>query len=358
MSHFDFQAAMILTVAQLARRIGAELVAKADDADRPISSVGPMETAGADEVTFLADERHKGSLAKSGAGAVIVGGCIEGAERPQLVVKNVNSALIDALKIFAPKLKPPSQGVDSTARIGRDVKLGKGAAVAANVVIGDGVEIGENTVVASGCKIGENSTVGANCRLDCNVVVYHKCRLGSNVIIQANTTIGSTGFGYSFIEGSHRLIPHNGGVVIEDFVEIGANCCVDRAKFGNTIIGAGTKIDNLVQIAHNVVIGKCCLIAALVGVSGSCRLGDGVVLAGQVGLADNIEIGAGTMVGAQAGVMSSVGPGLQLAWTPALEKKQAARVVGLSLRLPKMAEQLKQLGKRLDRLEASEDHKD
>ncbi|MHC4595971.1 MAG: hypothetical protein ACYS19_13655 [Planctomycetota bacterium] len=146
--------------------------------------------------------------------------------------------------------------------------------------------------------------------------------------------------------------------MIEDFVEIGANCCVDRAKFGNTIIGAGTKIDNLVQIAHNVVIGKCCLIAALVGISGSCRLGDGVVLGGQVGLADNIEIGDGTMVGAQAGVMNNVPAGQKLAWTPAIEMKKALRVVGSVLRLPKMAEQLKQLSKRVEELEAAEDDKE
>ena len=169
---------------------------------------------------------------------------------------------------------------------------------------------------------------------------------------------GQLGFGYSFIKGAHTLIPHNGGVVIEDFVEIGANCCVDRAKFGNTIIGAGTKIDNLVQIAHNVVIGKCCLIAAQVGVAGSCRLGDGVVLAGQVGLADNIEIGAGTMVGAQAGVMSSVGPGQKLAWSPAMDVREAARTVAHVLRLPKLSQQVKQLTARVETLEAAKDHKE
>jgi UDP-3-O-[3-hydroxymyristoyl] glucosamine N-acyltransferase len=208
-------------------------------------------------------------------------------------------------------------------------------------------------VIAGGCKIGENTKIGADCRLDGNVVIYHDCTLGSHVIIQANSTIGAVGFGYVFLEGAHRLIPHNGGVIIEDFVEIGANTCVDRAKFGNTIIGAGTKIDNLVQVAHNVVIGKGCLIAAQVGVAGSCRLGDGVVLAGQVGLADNIEIGAGTMVGAQAGVMSSVGPGEKLAWSPALNVKEAARVVAHVLRLPKLAQELKRLTAKVDRLEVA-----
>ncbi|OHB67411.1 MAG: hypothetical protein A2Y77_05275 [Planctomycetes bacterium RBG_13_62_9] len=179
--------------------------------------------------------------------------------------------------------------------------------------------------------------------------------MGNHVIIQSNSTIGAVGFGYAFIEGAHRLIPHNGGVIVEDFVEIGANACVDRAKFGNTIIGAGTKIDNLVQIAHNVVIGKCCLIAAQVGVAGSCRLGDGVVLAGQVGLADNIEIGAGTMVGAQAGVMSSVPPGERLAWSPAIDVKEAVRVVAHILRLPKLSQELKRLTAKVEKLEAAKD---
>jgi UDP-3-O-[3-hydroxymyristoyl] glucosamine N-acyltransferase len=229
--------------------------------------------------------------------------------------------------------------------------------VGANAVIDDGVEIGQNSIISSGCKIGENSKLGEHSRLDSNVVVYHNCRIGNNVIVQANSTIGSTGFGYSFIDGAHRLIPHNGGVIIEDFVEIGANCCVDRAKFGNTIIGAGTKIDNLVQIAHNVVIGKCCLIVAQAGIAGSCKLGDGVVLGGQVGLADNIEIGNGTMIGAQSGVSSSVPAGQKLLWTPAIKKEDAMRTIGLVLRLPKMAQQLKQLSKRIDKLEAAEDNK-
>jgi UDP-3-O-[3-hydroxymyristoyl] glucosamine N-acyltransferase len=224
-----------------------------------------------------------------------------------------------------------------------------------NAVIDDRVEIGKNTCIGSGCKIGENSKIGKNCRLDSNVVVYHNCCLGNNVIIQSNSTIGSTGFGYSFIEGSHKLIPHNGGVVIEDFVEIGANCCIDRAKFGNTVIGAGTKIDNLVQIAHNVVIGKGCLIAGLVGIAGSCKLGDGVVLAGQVGLADNIEIGDGTMIGAQSGVPYDVAAGQQLLGRPAVERKEALRIIGLTGRLPKMAERLKQLERKVEKLKKNED---
>ena len=190
------------------------------------------------------------------------------------------------------------------------------------------------------------------------MVVYHNCVVGNNVVIQANSVIGSTGFGYYFIDGAHRLIPHNGGVVIEDFVEIGANCCVDRAKFGNTIIGAGTKIDNLVQVAHNVIIGKCCLIAGLVGIAGSCKVGDGVVVAGQAGLGDNIEIGESTIVGPKAGVVQSVAGGQQVIGMPAIDKMEAFRIFNLTRRLPKMVELLRDLGERIRRLEASKDDKE
>lgn len=347
-----------MTVAQLAKRLEAELVGKVDGAGRQISAVGPVETADESEVTFITDDKHKAALEGSRAGAVIVSSRLEGLDKPQLVVKNVNAALIEALNIFAPKLKAVTAGIDPTAKLARNVKIAEGVFIGAGVVIDDGVEIGENSIVDKGCKIGENSKIGKNCRIDSNVVIYHNCHLGNNVVIQANSTVGSTGFGYSFIEGAHRLIPHIGGVVIEDFVEIGANCCIDRAKFGNTIIGAGTKIDNLVQIAHNVVIGKCCLIAALVGISGSCKLGDGVVLGGQVGMADNIEIGDGAMIAARAGVINNVPSGQQLAWSPAIERKEALRTVGLIMRLPKMAKQLKQLSKRIKRLEAAEDDKE
>jgi len=325
--------------------------------EQQIGSVGPIEAAGADAVTFLTDDKQIAALKDSDAIAVIVAERLDGVDKAQLIVKNVNTALIETLNIFAPKLKSAPEGVDPTARIGKDVKIGQGASVGPGAVVDDGAEIGADSVIAAGCKIGQNSSIGANCRLDSNVVIYHNCRLGNNVIVQANSTIGATGFGYYFIDGAHRLIPHNGGVVIEDFVEIGANCCVDRAKFGDTVIGAGTKIDNLVQVAHNVVIGKCCLIAAMAGVSGSCKLGDGVVMGGQVGLADNIEIGAGAMIGAQSGVMDDIEPGLKVLLSPAIEIRKAFRIIGLTMRLPEFAKQLKKLNKRVEGLEAAENDK-
>jgi UDP-3-O-[3-hydroxymyristoyl] glucosamine N-acyltransferase len=358
---------MELTVAQLAERIGAEL---AGDGSSRVRGVGPIEAAGEGEVTFVKAPSHYGTrrdeiadvagvpeLEKAGAGAYIVARLIKGLSKPQLVVKNVDAALIETLRIFAPPLKAARPGVDQTAKVGQQVKMGEGVSVGACAVIEDVAEIGANTVIAGGCHIGEGSKVGRECRLDSNVVVYHGCTIGNNVIIQANSTIGSIGFGYSFIDGEHKLIPHQGGVVIEDFVDIGANCCVDRAKFGNTIIGAGTKIDNLVQIAHNVVIGKCCLIAGLVGISGSCRIGDGVFLGGQVGLVDKAEIGDGAMVGAQAGVTHNIEAGRRVVGSPAIDHSDALRILGLTRRLPKLAQQLKLLAKKVEGLEAAEDDK-
>ena len=331
---------MELTVKELANRLGAELIG---DGTGVIRSVSPVGSADQTTLTFLADEKHLAELKKSRCCAAIVNKAIEGFSQPQLLVKNVNAVLIDALKIFSPKLRPAAPGVDSTAKVAAGVKMGKNVSIGACVVIEDGVEIGDDTIIAAGCKIGQNTKIGRGTRLDSNVVIYHNCTIGSSVIIQANATIGSVGFGYSFIDGAHRLIPHNGVVVIEDYVEIGANSCVDRAKFGETRIGAGTKIDNLVQIAHNVIIGKCCLIISQVGISGSCKIGDGVVIAGQAGLADNIEIGAGVMVGAQAGVISNVPPGKQLIWSPAIDRKEGFHAFANILRLPKIIEQFKKL---------------
>ena len=348
---------MSVTIAELAKRLGAKVVGPDTGLGKQVSAIQPVETAGPGDVTFVTAAKHEAAAGKSAAAAVIVAQAVEGLQVPQLIVKDISAALIEALHLFAPRLKPAVRGIDPSARVGANVHLAEGVSIGPLVVLADGVRIGAETVLGSGCRIGENTTIGAHCRLDSNVVVYHNCALGNHVIIQANSTIGATGFGYAFIGGAHQLIPHNGGVVIEDFVEIGANSCVDRAKFGNTIIGAGTKIDNLVQIAHNVSIGKCCLIAAQVGVAGSCQLGDGVVLAGQVGLADNIVIGAGTMVGAQAGVMSSTGPGEKLAWSPALNVREAARVVAYVLRLPKLAQELKRLTAKVEKLEAANDDK-
>ncbi len=343
----DGQDKVVLTGAELAERIGAELHG---DGGVSICGVNSIECAGTDDVCFVTSVRHARLLVDSQAAAVIVSEKLEGVGIAQLVVGNVDAALITALRLFAPKLTP-MEGIHPTAAIEDSAVLGSGVAVGCHAHIGPNVRIGEGTIISAGCIVGENTTIGSNCRLDGNVVVYHNCQIGDSCVIQAGTTIGSTGFGYSFIDGEHRLIPHNGGVVIGDCVEIGANSCVDRAKFGNTVIGAGTKIDNLVQIAHNVVIGKCCVIAGHVGISGSCVLGDGVVLGGQVGMADHLSIGAGAMVGARGGVMSDIPAGVKVVGHPAIDMNVQLRVFALQRRLPDMARQLREVVAAVKKLE-------
>jgi UDP-3-O-[3-hydroxymyristoyl] glucosamine N-acyltransferase len=344
---------MELTVNELAKKLKAELIG---DGSGLIRSVGPIGLADKSAVTFASGEKFLAGLNQSGAGAVIVAKPVDNLSVPQLVVKDVKASLIEALKIFAPVLQPATPGVHESAIVAEGVKLGKNVSIGACAVIETGVEIGDNSIIVAGCKIGQNTKIGANTRLDSNVVVYHNCIIGNSCIIQASTVIGSTGFGYYFIDGAHRLIPHNGIVVIEDFVEIGANSCVDRAKFGETRIGAGTKIDNLVQIAHNVTIGKCCLIVAMVGIAGSAKLGDDVVLAGQSGISDNIEIGDGVIVGARGCVLHSVERGKQVMGYPAVESKEILRIWGCTRRLPKIMEQIRELTEKVNKLETAKDN--
>jgi UDP-3-O-[3-hydroxymyristoyl] glucosamine N-acyltransferase len=315
---------MDISLAELARHLGARLVG---DSGRSICGVAALDSASPDQITFVADAKYVSRLRSSRAGAAIVGKRVERLDMAQLIVDDVDAALLKVLSLFAEKddLCP---GVHPTARIGKDVTLGKGIGIGPHVVIADGVTIGDDTFIAAGCTIGRNARIGAGCRLYAGVVVYERCEIGNNVVIQANSVIGSVGFGYAYIDGQHRLVPHIGNVVIEDRVEIGANTCIDRAKFGSTRIGAGTKIDNLVQIAHNVTIGR------LAGIAGSCRLGDGVVLGGQVGVRDHVTIGDGAMVGGKSFVMQDIPAGEKVFGLPAMEKNKALRVLYATRRLP------------------------
>jgi len=341
-----------ITVSGLAAVIGAELIGSGQ---AQVARVSPFDTAGSDSITFAADEKLLETISLCKAAAVIVNKKID-SPIPLLVVDNVERALIEALKQFMPTLAKPAAGIHKTAVVETGAIVDTTASIGALAYIRTGAKIGERTVIGAGCKIGEGSVIGKDCRLEDNVVVYHKCIIGNNCIIGANTTIGATGFGYYFIDGQHRLIPHTGSVLIEDCVEIGANSCVDRAKFGNTIIGAGTKIDNLVQIAHNVIIGKCCLIAGQAGISGSTKLGNGVVLAGQAGIKDHAIIGDRAQIGAQAGVMNDIGPNEKVVGSPAIDVKEFFRQVLLKHKLPEMSKQLKQLIKKVEELEAAKNN--
>lgn len=341
-----------ITLARLAQIIGAQLIGSGN---AELTGVSSFESAQPDKVTFAAEEKLLDNISGCKAAAVIVNKKID-SPIPLLVVNNVEKALIESLRQFMPALTKPLAGIHKSAVVEQGAIIHKTASIGPLAYVRAGARIGEGTVIGAGCKIGENSIIGNDCKFEDNIVVYHSCTIGNNCIIGANSTIGSSGFGYYFFEGRHNLIPHAGGVIIEDCVEIGANTCVDRAKFGNTIIGAGTKIDNLVQIAHNVIIGKCCLIVSQVGISGSCKIGNGVVLAGQVGMKDHITIGDGTQVGAQAGVINDIGPNERFVGSPAIDSKEKFRQVLLTSKLPEMSKQLKQLAKKVEDIEASKNN--
>ncbi|MHC5083877.1 MAG: UDP-3-O-(3-hydroxymyristoyl)glucosamine N-acyltransferase [Planctomycetota bacterium] len=341
-----------MQLSELAQQIQAELVG----ADAPVDGVNTIQDASESEICFLTSQKHAAGLSDSCAAAVIVDTAIDDCPMAQLVVDNVNAGLIAALKLFAPKLTE-LEGVHPSAVVEADAQLSPTAIVGPNAYIGHGVQIGAETVIGPGCSIGENTTIGPRCRLESNAVIYHDCQIGSFCVIGANTTIGGVGFGYSYIDGQHQLIPHNGGVILEDGVEIGCNSCVDRAKFGNTLIGAGTKIDNLVQVAHNAQIGRLCLLAGHVGISGSTVVGDGVIFAGASGTSDNITVGDGAIIGAQSAAVQDIAPGEKVWGDPPQPLSKELRCKSVYRNLPELAKEIKQLRKKVAKLEAAKDDK-
>lgn len=344
----------VFTTAQVADALGAELVGSGSV---EITGVSSMERAGRGQLSFITSSKYADKINASKVAAVIVKEKLEKTDVVQLIAgDNVERALIDALNLFAPKLTPPAKGIHPTAIIEKTSSIAKDSSIGAGTYISYNVQIGEGAVIGVGCLIGENSIIGRNTRIDAGVVIYHNCTIGSNCIVQANTTIGSTGFGYRPVDSAPKLIPHNGGVIIEDCVEIGANCCIDRAKFDNTVIGAGTKLDNLVQVAHNVVIGKCCLFASQVGVSGSCRFGDGIMVGGQAGFSEHLNIGSGAVIGGKAGVVGDVAAGSRVAGFPQNDASKQLRIWSLMKRLPEMAKQLKQVAGKVKQLESAKDN--
>lgn len=343
----------MITLSQLAEMLNASLVG--GDGGSEITGVHTIADAAADEVCFLSEAQYADQLAASKAAAVMTAHELADCSMAQLVVGNVNKSLIAVLRFFEPPLKPYA-GIDPSASIDPTAVIDPTAAVAPRAVIAAGVTVGAHTVIGPGCSIGQETTIGDRCRLDANVVVYHRCKIGNDCIILSNSTIGATGFGYVFLDGRHQLIPHNGGVILEDGVEIGANTCVDRAKFGHTVIGAGTKIDNLVQVAHNVRMGRACLLAGQVGLAGSTTLGDGVVLAGAAGAADHLTIGSGVIAGARAVMTKDTPPGQKVLGFPARQLRDEMKSISIYQKLPELAKDVKTLAKKVEQLEAAKNH--
>ena len=324
-------------------------------ADTPIAGVAGIEEAEPHEITWLADAGYFAKLGDSRAGAVVAPADCGPTPMPAVLCRRPSVAIITIFERFAPPVPAPTPGVHPTASVAESARLGKEVAVGPHAIVGEQAVIGDRTILDANVFVGAGTTIGADCRLWPGVVVRERCRLADRVVVHPNTTIGADGFGYEFVDGRHVKIPQIGTVEIEADVEIGAGCAVDRAKFGVTRIGAGTKIDNLVQVAHNVRIGPGCLIVSQCGIAGSTRLGRGVVLGGKVGIADHVVLGDGVRVGACSCVSKDIPAGTQIFGIPGVERAQWARERAKLRRLPQMTEQLKDLSRRVDRLESAAD---
>ncbi len=333
---------------EIAKLIGGVVIG---DGNTQITGICGIREAGPGHLTFIANSKYQHLLETTRASAVITSRDIPSAPLPIIQADNPSLAFAKLASLVNPEVEQRPHGISPKAVLGKRVRLGKGAAIQAFAVIEDEVEIGDRTVIYSGCYIGRRTRIGNDCLIYPNVSIREKVEVGHRVIIHSGTSIGSDGFGFATVQGIHHKIPQIGTVAIQDDVEIGANVTIDRARFGKTIIGKGTKIDNLVQIAHNVEVGPNSIIVAQAGISGSTKLGRNVVLAGQSGVVGHITIGDNVMVGAQAGVSKSVPPNTNVWGYPAKPHARAKRVNAAVQRLPELFDKVQQLQRRLESME-------
>ena len=312
---------MDVTLDDLARLVGGKVTG---DGKTVIRAVNGIREAGAGDITFLANSKYAPLLASTKASAVIVADGTP-APIPTLSVRNPDLAFGKVAEHLGGGSSRPPAGVHPTAVVSPKATLGKNVSIGAGTVVEDGASIGDNSVLYPQVYVGSEATIGPDAMIYPQVVVRERCRIGARVILHSGTVIGSDGFGYATDKGVHHKIPQVGIVVVEDDVELGANVTVDRARFGRTVIGKGTKIDNLVQIGHNVSIGRHCIIVAQCGISGSVVIEDHVILAGQVGLPDNVTIGERAIIGARSGVMSDIPPGEKWLGYPAMRGREFLR---------------------------------
>lgn len=334
-----------MKVSEIAQRLGGRVEG---DAAREIRGVAGLESAGPDDLTFAEVSRVLERAGGSRAGCILVPAGATLVGRTTIAVASPKLAFIRATEVLrpAPRFEP---GIHPTAVIHPSAKIAGDASVGPHTVVEQGVRVGAATRLGAGVYLGEGVEVGAGCVLHSRVTVYPGAHIGNRVVLHAGAVIGSDGFGYVFAEGRQHKFPQIGQVVIEDDVEIGSNSTVDRGSLGTTVIGEGTKIDNLVQIAHNVRIGRHCVIAAQTGISGSAQIGDYVVLAGQVGVADRVRIEDRAVVGAQAGIPTgkTVRKGSTMWGTPARPLAQFKKIYAHLSHLPKLAQTVKEISRRL-----------
>jgi UDP-3-O-[3-hydroxymyristoyl] glucosamine N-acyltransferase len=340
---------MSIKLSALAEKLGLEYIG----ADRDIAGVNTLEKAGPDDLSFLVNPKYLHQLETTKAGCVLTSGSYADKAPCALVSENVYMDLARAVNVFA---RPQGclAGVHELAFVHPDADVAESATVYPFAFVGEGAAVGPDTVVFAGAYVGEGTVIGKGCILYPNCVVMGGLTLGDNVILQPGAVLGGDGYGYAQTPLGHMKIPQIGTVAVENDVEIGANTAIDRAALDTTRIRRGTKIDNLVQIGHNVEIGEHCLIIGQTGIGGSTVVGNGVVLAGQTGVPDNVRIGDGAMIAAQSGVLGNVEPGSKLAGSPAIPAKAYFKAVGVCTpKLPELFKRVKKMEKELAALKAA-----
>ncbi len=336
-----------MTLEQLARLLGGTL---SGDGGRTVSGVADIRKAGADEVTFLSNPRYERHLAETRAAGAIVASDYAGAAPEELVLircENPYLAFREAMVALHGFRQSHFQGVDERAAVDPSAALGEGVSIGALASVAAGCSIGAGTAIYPGAHIGPDTAIGRDCCIYSGAVIYDGITIGDRVTIHANATIGQDGFGFATADGTHNKIPASGGVVIEDDVEIGAGCAIDRATIGATIIGAGTKMSNLVAIGHGTRLGRGCLLVAQAGIAGSTEVGDYCVFAGQCGVVGHIRIGDGARIGAKSGVNSDVAPGQGVLGIPAIPLAEARRAMMSFSRLPQLRTAVRKLAREL-----------
>jgi UDP-3-O-[3-hydroxymyristoyl] glucosamine N-acyltransferase len=344
------------TVDELAARVGGEV---SGDGALRVAGVAPLEDAGPDELSFFANKKYRKDFERSRAGVVVVEPGVEAPPgRTVLRVVNAYLAFAKISTLFHPA-RAARPGVHPAAVIHPGAKIHPTAEVMPLATVAAGAVVGARAILFPGVHVAEDARVGEDSVLYENVVVRERCVVGRRVILQAGCVVGGDGFGFAFdLEGAgegprHYKVPQSGIVVIEDDVEIGANSCVDRATLGTTRIGRGSKIDNLVQIGHNVELGPLCIVVSQVGIAGSARLGTGVVVGGQAGIVGHLDVGDGVRIAAKSGVMTDVAAGETVSGSPSMPHSQWLRNQGAFARVADLRREIRQLRRDMDELAAA-----
>ena len=334
---------MSFTANEIAERVGGDVVG---DGSIELGGFAQADAAMPGDLTFAENTQFFSLAEQSQASAILAPSKFTSETKTVIRVEDARIAFARVLPLFFPE-KQFTPGIHPSAVIAKSADVADTATIGPNCIIGENAAIGEQTVLEANCTLGDHSTLGQAARLFPNVSVYSKCKLGDRVRIHAGSVIGSDGYGYVFDQDHHRKIPQVGSVVIENDVEIGANCTIDRGALGDTVIGEGTKIDNLVQIGHNVVIGKHCIIVAQNGIGGSTQIGEYSTLGGQVGIIGHITIGPKVMIAAKSTVLNSLEGGKHYMGSPAVPNFQAKRQLIAAQQLPELIKRIRELEKQL-----------